>query len=454
MSSMTTDGPTPDTPAPDDREPVAYLGLPARLAPAPDGPAAPGPTLYRTAGGLVADGLSPSAGPGRLLRVGASPHAPAGTVRARDGLAESIVMGPVTVALDSHPAIAYGLRAGLLEAAEEPGGAPAGVRVEVDGPAALGVACTVRPARDADEAPASQRVLYGWFLGMPLVHNVAVPGYYGGTAPDEPDPALPSMRCYLTAPVDEAAPSSPVRRVPTAGGMRTLPSHQNTTDKHPGPQPHNNYGYFVVPGPAATEDTVRSRPAPPDGLPAEPLAYAMRLGGRWTGLNNHLVIEHGVATGLLALVPLEYGGQMWTSFPGRTQLAVECEGSGVVPDEAPARLTEGTLDIKKADLDLMGHRPNSPAAPGARRIPVSCAGLAFRPDRLRVRAGEDVAIELTATDVMHNLEIEDLGFYVQADAGETAVGGLRADRPGTYAFHCSLMAHRAAGMTGTLVVEP
>ncbi len=90
----------------------------------------------------------------------------------------------------------------------------------------------------------------------------------------------------------------------------------------------------------------------------------MRLDGRWTGLNNHLVIEHGVATGLLALEPLEYGGQMWTSFPGRAQLAVDCEPTGIVEIDTGRRLTEGTLDIKKADMELMGHRANSPVAPG------------------------------------------------------------------------------------------
>ncbi len=141
-------------------------------------------------------------------------------------------MGPVMVPLDTHAAIAYGVRAGLLELLPEERSGP--VRIALRGSDVLGVGCTVAPARDDDEPDDAQRVLYGWYLGMPLVHKVSVPGYYGGTAPDEPDPALPAMRCYLTGTVDEAAPSSPVREVPTPDGTRTLPSHQNTTDKHPG----------------------------------------------------------------------------------------------------------------------------------------------------------------------------------------------------------------------------
>ncbi|MER6816903.1 cupredoxin domain-containing protein [Spirillospora sp. NPDC000708] len=432
--------------------PLVYLGLPAEMMPAAAKAAAAGPTVYRTAGGLVAGALAPEPAEPRWRRVAPAFDAPADTVSAEDGLAAAIRMGPVMVPLDTHAAIAYGVRAGLLELVPEDGTGP--VRIALRGPEALGIRCTIAPDQDEDEPDDAQRVLYGWYLGMPLVHKVSVPGYYGGKAPDEPDPALPAMRCYLTGTVDEAAPSSPVREVPTPDGMRTLCSHQNTTDKHPGAQPHNNFGFFVVRGPKGTEDNVRVRPAPPNSNPAEPLAYEMRLNGRWTGLNSHLVIEHGVATGLLALEPLEYGGQMWTSFPGRTQLAIECEPTGIVEIDAGRRLTQGTLDIKKADMELMGHRRNSPVAPGARRIEVSCAGLEFLPSRIHVRAGEDVAIALTATDVMHNLEIEELGFYVQADAGETALGGLRADEPGTYPFHCSLMAHRAAGMTGTLVVGP
>ncbi|WP_084965105.1 plastocyanin/azurin family copper-binding protein [Thermoactinospora rubra] len=183
-------------------------------------------------------------------------------------------------------------------------------------------------------------------------------------------------------------------------------------------------------------------------------ASSIPMGRVRVPLDHHVAIEYGLAAGLLALVPLEYGGQLTTSFPDPTQLAVACEPTGVVDVGAMARTTVGTLSIRHADMKLVGERSNSPVAPGARRIRVSCERLAFSPAEIRVKAGEDVAIELVAADVMHNFVLEEFGAYVQADAGRSAVGGFRAGRPGVYEFHCSLMAHRAAGMTGRLVVEP
>lgn len=441
--------------------PARYLALPATLTAARNlPPAADGAELrvYRTGRGQVLDRLTEpgQALPARTLRVVPAAGAPDGAVQTGTGvdagLAAAIRIGPVMVKLDSHAAVDYGVAARLLHLDDEGTAGPVTSRLHA--PDAFRVTCHTRPADDLEPSGGMQRVLYGWFLGMPLVHNVTVPDFYGGTAPAEPDPSLPAMRCYLTGTVDEQAPSSPVRQVPTADGMRTLTSHQNTTDLHPAGRPHNTFGFFVVRGPKGTDATVGVRPAPPDSLPPEPLAYRIRLGDRWVGLSNHLVIEYGVATGLLALVPLEYGGQMTTSFPGPTQLAVTCTPTGVVEVGEMARTTVGTLSIKQADMELVGHRPNSPVEPGARVVRVTCERLAFQPDEIRVHVGEPVAVELAAADVMHNLVIDEFGAYVQADAGQTATGGFRPDRAGTFEFYCSLMAHRAAGMTGRLVVEP
>lgn len=106
--------------------------------------------------------------------------------------------------------------------------------------------------------------------------------------------------------------------------------------------------------------------------------------------------------------------------------------------------------------DHMGdddHDEPSEVAPNAREIEVTGSSFAFDPDTIEVEAGEDVAIVLTSTDILHDLVIDELDAHVSAEGGDTAAGGLRAEEPGTYTFYCSVPGHRDAGMEGTLVVE-
>lgn len=95
----------------------------------------------------------------------------------------------------------------------------------------------------------------------------------------------------------------------------------------------------------------------------------------------------------------------------------------------------------------------APAAEGARRIEVTASDFAFEPGDITAEAGEDLAIALTSEDILHDLNIDDLDFHVDAGRGETAEGGLTVDEPGTYTFYCSVAGHRSAGMEGTLTVE-
>lgn len=100
-----------------------------------------------------------------------------------------------------------------------------------------------------------------------------------------------------------------------------------------------------------------------------------------------------------------------------------------------------------------GHDESTPVAEGARRIAVAGTSFAFDPEVITVTAGEDVAIVLTSDDLVHDFTIDEIDVHVAADRGETAEGGLRADKPGKYTYYCTVAGHRAAGMEGTLVVE-
>lgn len=100
-----------------------------------------------------------------------------------------------------------------------------------------------------------------------------------------------------------------------------------------------------------------------------------------------------------------------------------------------------------------GHDESSDVAAGARRIEVTATSFEFDPDEIRVDAGENIAIVLRSTDILHDFTIDELDAHVAADGGETAEGGFTAAEPGRYTYYCTVAGHRDAGMEGTLVVE-
>lgn len=79
-------------------------------------------------------------------------------------------------------------------------------------------------------------------------------------------------------------------------------------------------------------------------------------------------------------------------------------------------------------------------------VEIDAGDLTFRPDQLRITAGEDVAIALRSTDIEHDLTIDDADFHLHVDARETGQDILRINEPGRYTAYCSVPGHRAAGM--------
>ena len=94
-----------------------------------------------------------------------------------------------------------------------------------------------------------------------------------------------------------------------------------------------------------------------------------------------------------------------------------------------------------------------PVATGARVIHVVASSFKLVPSSITVVTGENVAIELEATDTTHDFVVDGPpGHVVAAGAGETVTGGLRIDEPGEYVVYCSLPGHRQAGMEASLRV--
>lgn len=101
-----------------------------------------------------------------------------------------------------------------------------------------------------------------------------------------------------------------------------------------------------------------------------------------------------------------------------------------------------------------GSRAESTTAPpGARPVDIVAEALAFDPDTLTVEAGQDLAVALRSGDIAHDLTLDETGFHLHADGGDTDTAVLRIDTPGTYTAYCSIPGHREAGMEVTIEVN-
>lgn len=134
-------------------------------------------------------------------------------------------------------------------------------------------------------------------------------------------------------------------------------------------------------------------------------------------------------------------------------IALALAGCGSDDSSTGDGLTESSASTAGADGGEHAHDETSDVAADARRIEVTAGSFEFDPEEIRVEAGEDIAIVLTSTDILHDFIIDELGAHVAAEPGETAEGGFTADAPGTYTYYCSVPGHQSAGMEGTLVIE-
>jgi plastocyanin len=78
----------------------------------------------------------------------------------------------------------------------------------------------------------------------------------------------------------------------------------------------------------------------------------------------------------------------------------------------------------------------------------------FSPTTVLIPAGQPVTLVLDnrGAETEHGLFVPDLGFRLQAKAGEIARKDILAEKAGKYDYVCDLPGHRDSGMTGTLIV--
>lgn len=134
-------------------------------------------------------------------------------------------------------------------------------------------------------------------------------------------------------------------------------------------------------------------------------------------------------------------------------VAVALALAGCGSDDSSSGRTKSNASDAENDGGEHDHGETGEVAADARRIEVTAESFEFDPAEIHVDTGEDIAIVLTSTDILHDFIIDELDAHVAADPGETAEGGFTAGAPGTYTYYCSVPGHRSAGMEGTLVVE-
>ena len=90
----------------------------------------------------------------------------------------------------------------------------------------------------------------------------------------------------------------------------------------------------------------------------------------------------------------------------------------------------------------------------ARVITIEAGSFYYKPNLIQVKKGETVRIEMTAADMMHDFNIDELGVKMPiTKTGNTGSVEFTADTVGEFEFYCSVGQHRANGQVGTLIVE-
>ena len=81
--------------------------------------------------------------------------------------------------------------------------------------------------------------------------------------------------------------------------------------------------------------------------------------------------------------------------------------------------------------------------------------MSFVQDEVHVKASQPVTLHVVNQDgYAHAFDLDEFDIHAPLPANETFDAAFTPAEPGRYAFYCGSPGHAAAGMTGTLVVEP
>lgn len=89
-----------------------------------------------------------------------------------------------------------------------------------------------------------------------------------------------------------------------------------------------------------------------------------------------------------------------------------------------------------------------------RTINLEAGSFYYSPKEIRVKKGETVKIVMTAADMMHDFNIDELDVKMPiVRSGNTGTVEFTPTEEGEFEFYCSVGNHRQQGQTGTLLVE-
>jgi uncharacterized cupredoxin-like copper-binding protein len=93
--------------------------------------------------------------------------------------------------------------------------------------------------------------------------------------------------------------------------------------------------------------------------------------------------------------------------------------------------------------------------PAPNEATIKMEAMRFLQDEITVKAGQPVTLSLVNQDgYAHAFDIDEFDIHTPLAANETLEITFTPQENGRYTFYCGSPGHQAAGMVGTLIVEP
>jgi plastocyanin len=110
------------------------------------------------------------------------------------------------------------------------------------------------------------------------------------------------------------------------------------------------------------------------------------------------------------------------------------------------------VPLNNEEVDVVEEVPEDIVA--VKEFNVSGKNFSFTPAVINVKQGDKVKIIFNNTEGFHNFVIDEFNVATkQANSPSTEIIEFTADKVGSFEYYCSVGAHRAQGMKGTLIVE-